>query len=417
MKHLLALALILSLATAACAEDWPRFRGPTGQGLSAETGLATEWSPTSAIAWKTPIPGSGWSSPILSGDRLYVTAAAEKGASLHLLCLDRKTGAVQWDKEVLKQETGNKREENSFATPTPVTDGQRVYVLAFDGSFVAVTMDGEPVWAWREFKFYSQHGLAVSPILYKDLVIAPFDWSSRGPDKYVGWQIPWEEAFVVAIDKNTGKTAWKTKRGPSRIGHVTPLVVSVNGEDQLVSTAGDVCQGFNPTTGELLWTCAGKGETPIPALVAGDGLVFTTPGFGGPPALRAVRLGGKGDITKTHIAWEDPKDVPMVASMIYVKPYLFALADSGVIRCLKAETGEVVWRDRLTGKFWPSPIWAEGRLYCTSDKGETTILEAGPAFKVVGKGTLDEKTMASPAVSQKQIFIRTEKTLWCIGGK
>jgi len=420
MKSAIALLLAATVAAAAYGENWPRFRGPTGQGISTETGLATEWSATSNVAWKTPIPGAGWSSPIVWGDRVFVTTGDDGGASFRLIALDRKSGKVLWNTEVLRQEPGFKLSQNSYATPTPVTDGERVYVLAFDGSFAALTMDGSIVWTNRDvIKFYSQHGLSASPILYNDLLIATIDHSSRGPDKYVGWQKPWDQSFVVALDTGTGKVRWQAKRGMSRLAHITPQVTTVDGQDQLVSAAGDVVQGFDPKTGERIWTVTSRGEGVVPSIVIGEGLVFTASGF--PThvpegaAIRAVRLGGKGDVTATHIAWQDAQDVPSLPSMLYVKPYLYVITERGVLRCLKAATGETVWRDRLGGNYSASPLWADGRIYFTSEQGTTTVIESGPAFKVIAKNVLGEKCCASPAVSGGQIFIRTEGNLYCIG--
>jgi len=415
MRTVLAAAMAVALASLpAAGEDWPGWRGPTGQGLSAETGVPTEWSATRNVAWKTPIPGEGWSSPIVFGDRVFATAATEGGQSFHLLCLGRDDGKVLWDREVLRQPTENKVAQNSYASATPVTDGQRVYVLAADGSLAALAMDGRTVWTNRDFKYYSQHGLGVSPILYGDLVIVPFDGSSRGPDKTVGWQKPWEESVILACDKATGEVRWRAKRGPSRIAHVTPRVLLLEGRAILVSGAGDVIQGFDLATGERLWSATSPGEGVVPSIVLGDGLAFATSGFGS-PTIRAVRTGGTGDVTKTHIAWEQSKDVPMIPSMLYVKPWLFTITEGGVARCLKAETGEQVWRQRLGGNYSASPIWAEGRIYFLGENGETTVVEAGPEFKALARNTIGEKCCASPAVSAGRLFLRSEKHLWCIG--
>jgi outer membrane protein assembly factor BamB len=396
------------------AEDWPGFRGPTGQGISHEKDLPVSWSASSNVVWKTAVEGEGWSSPIVFADNVFVTTATEGGACFRLLCLDRKNGEILWNKEVLRQEPGHKSGQNSYASSTPVSDGQRVYILAFDGSFAAVSMKGDVVWVNRDFKFFSEHGLAVSPILYKDLLIAPLDGSSPGPDRTVGWQKAWDKAVVVALDKNTGKVRWKGRRGLSRISHITPLVVSEGGEDRLISSAGDVVQGFDLDTGERLWTASNKGEGVVPSLVEGDGLVFATSGFGD-PTIRAIRTGGKGDVTKTHIVWESKDDVSKIPSMLYVKPFLFAVTEAGVATCMKGSTGEVLWRERLGGRYSASPVWADGRIYFLSEKGVTTVIEAGPEFEVVGRSELGEKCCATPAFCRKQIFIRTEQNLYCIG--
>jgi outer membrane protein assembly factor BamB len=410
------LAFVLMSANLLWAENWPGFRGPTRQGISQEKDVPTEWSRSANILWRTPVPGNGWSSPIVSDDRVFITTAMEEGASFRLVCLDRRTGKILWNKEVLQQEPGHKSPQNSYASSTPVTDGQRIYVLAFDGSSAAVSMEGDVVWTNRDFYYYSEHGLAVSPILYQDLLIAPFDGSSSGPDKALGWQKPWDQAIIIALDKKTGKVRWKARRGSSRIAHVMPQILSQDGQDQLVSSAGDVVQGFDLKTGERLWTVASTGEGVVPSIVIGDGLIFTTSGFGR-PTIRAIRTGGKGDVTQSHIAWESGDDVPMVPSMLYVKPYLFLITEGGVAKCLVAATGEVFWRNRLEGRYSASPICADGKIYFLSEQGRTTIVEAGREFKVVAQNELQEKCCASPAISQKHIFIRSEDALYCIGNR
>jgi len=250
--------------------------------------------------------------------------------------------------------------------------------------------------------------------LYKDLLIVPFDGSSSGPDKKVGWQKPWDQAVILALDKNTGKVRWRGRRGLSCIAHITPQVLSENGRDQLVSSAGNVVQGFNLKTGERIWTVSSPGEGVVPSIVIGDGLIFTTSGFGD-STIRTVRTGGKGDVTKTHIAWESTEDVSKIPSMLYVRPFLFLVTETGVAKCLRAETGEEIWRERLGGRYSASPIWAEGRIYFLSEKGKTTIVQAGGEFKVLAENELKEKCGASPAVSQKHIFIRSENNIYCIG--
>ncbi len=398
----------------AFAENWPGFRGPSRQGISLEKDVPIEWSETSNIAWKTPIPGEGWSSPIVFEDRVFVTTATDEGVSFRLLCLSRENGAVLWDKEIFRQKAGHKQQFNSYASSTPVTDGQRVFVVAADGSIAGVSMDGAVVWTNRDVDFYSEHGLAVSPVLYEDLLIVAFDGSSSGPDTKLGWQKPWDQAVIMALDKNTGNVRWKGKRGLSRVAHVCPQIFRQDGQDQLVSSAGNVVQGFDLETGRRIWTASSPGEGVVPSVVIGEGLVFTTSGFG-ESTIRAVRTGGEGDVTDTHIAWESTEDVPKVPSMLYVEPFLFLITEGGVAKCFKAATGQVIWRERLDPKYSASPIWAEGRIYFLSEKGTTTIIQAGPEFKVLAQNPLNEKCCASPAISRKQIFIRSEHNVFCIG--
>ncbi len=401
--------------SAAKAEDWPCFRGPSRQGISQEKNLPTQWSATTNIRWKTPIPGEGWSSPIVRGDRVFVTTAVDKGTSLHLICLDRATGKIAWDKELTQQELKYKQQPNSYATSTPITDGQRVYVVVCDGRILAADMDGKVAWTNSDFDYYSQHGLAVSPVLHEDLVIVAFDWSSPGPNKSVGWQTPWDKAVILAVDKNTGNTRWKGSRGSSQIAHVTPQIVSVDGRDQLLSGAGGVVQGFDVKTGERLWNVSSPGEGVVPSVVVGDKMVFTSSGFGEETIL-AVRLGaGSGDITQTHVAWRVKDDVPHVPSMLYVSPRLYSITEAGTVNCRQGATGELLWRERLRGPVSASPVWADGKVYFLSEKGTATVIEEGSQFKVVATNELGEKCCASPAISQGNIFIRSEKALYCIG--
>lgn len=410
----LFLAFILS-AGVARGDDWPWFRGPGRQGISQEKEVPTQWSATSNIRWKTAIGGEGWSSPIVSKDRVFVTTALDGGASLHLICLDRSNGKVVWDKEIARQNAGHKQQYNSYATPTPATDGTRIYVPACDGRVLAVSMEGDVQWTNSDFDhYYSEHGLAVSPVLYEDLVIVPFDWSSPPPDTKIGWQVPWDKAVILAVDKNTGKTRWKGSRGSSRIAHVTPQIARVEGQDQLVSGAGNVIQGFDLKTGEQLWTVDSPGEGVVPSVVLGEGLAFTASGFG-ESRVCAVRLGGRGNVTKTHTVWESRDDVPKMSSMLYVSSRLYLATETGVAKCFKAATGAVLWRERLGAKFSASPVWADGKVYFLAENGKMTIVADSPAFQVVAQNELSEKCCASPAIAPGNLFIRTDKAIYCIG--
>ncbi len=416
MKHLMTiLTLTLALATgAAVAENWPQFRGPTGQGVSRELELPLKWSPTENVAWKTELPGVSWSSPIVWDERVFVTTATDNGESCRVLSLDRKTGKILWDKEVFKQVPRHKQDRNTFATPTPATDGERVYACFGDGSFAALNFAGDIVWTNRDYSFYGEHGLGSSPILFRDLLLMARDGSSDGEDKKLGWQKPWDQSRVIALDTKTGKERWQGRRGLSRISHGTPTIWEHDGSAEVVSEAGDVVQGFDAQTGERRWSSAVIGEGKVPSTVIGDGLVFTAGGWGGKETIKAFKLGGAGDLKETNLVWEQRKGMPKVPSMIYVQPHLFAISDGGIATCMKAATGEVIWQERIGGNFSASPVAADRRIYFTGDNGETTVIEAGPTFKVLAKNALDEKAQASPAISQGQLFIRTEKNLFCI---
>jgi outer membrane protein assembly factor BamB len=404
--------LMLALPAAAVAEDWPLFRGPTGQGVSSETDVPLHWSATENVAWKVEVPGAGWSSPVVAGDRVYLTTATDGGAACRVLAFDRATGRAVWDKEVFRQTIGRLERKNSPASPTPAADGERVYAVFGDGSVACLDRDGAVVWTNRDFPHYSQHGLGASPVLYRELLVMPYDGSSSGPDKQVGWKKPWEEAKLVAFDKATGKVRWVGRRGPSRIAHVTPVVVAVDGRDQLLSSAGDVIQGFDPATGERLWSVYSKGEGVVPSPVWCDGLAVAASGFEA-PTLRAVRPGGKG--REPELAWELTRQVPTIPSGVYVKPHLFTVSDKGVAQCVGAVTGRVVWSERVGEAYSASPVAAAGRVYLLSEAGVTTVVEAGPAFRVLARNPVGERCQASLAISRGQVFLRGEKHLYCIG--
>jgi outer membrane protein assembly factor BamB len=271
------------------------------------------------------------------------------------------------------------------------------------------------VWTNRSYPFYSQHGLGSSPILHRDLLIMARDGSGQGDDKELGWQKPWDQAFILALDTLTGRERWKAHRGLSRISHDVPVVCDHAGKLQLVSEAGDVVQGFDLDTGERLWSSEVVGEGKVPSTVVGEGLVFTAGGWGGRESIKAFRVGAGGESKSGNLVWELRRGMPKVPSMLYLKPHLFATTDGGIATCLKAATGEILWQERLGGNFSASPVSAEGRIYFVSAEGEKIVIEAGPEFKVLARNSLGEKVQASPAISQGRIFIRTEQRLFCIG--
>ena len=400
------------------SENWARFRGPNGQGISKATSLPVSWSAEENIAWKTDIPGEGWSSPIVWNDHVFLTTATEDGKNCHVIAVDRKTGKVLWDKIVLIQKPEQHRHAmNSYATPTPVTDGETVYAV-FSGNFVAMDFDGNIRWVNSDLEFYSQHGMGTSPILHGDLLFLAVDQSSREEPKGIGWLEPWDKGYLLALDKNTGKERWRGKRGMSRLGHATPIVMKVNGKDQIISPAGNVIQGFDPADGKLIWTVASEGEPCVPSPVIGDGLIYSNPSATDP--ILAVRPDGNGDCTATHIAWKQGSGAPMMGSYLYVKPCLYTCADGGNFSCLDATTGEVLWQLRLrTGALNPSPIYADGKIYALSEQGTTIVLKPSDDPKqtaeILSRNDLNEHCRASIAVAGKQLIIRTDNHLWCIG--
>ena len=415
--NLLSLLWALNGACAAVspcfAENWPGFRGPTGQGISHEKNLPLTWSLDENLAWRTDVPGIGWSSPIIWEGRVFLTSATADGTSCHVLCLDADNGNIAWAKEISRQAANRKLAENSHATPTPVTDGHLVYAAFNGGRIVAVDFEGTVAWDWQDNQFVSKHGLAVSPILYEDKLIIPLDGNGPTDINNIGYRTAWDGAFIVALDKRTGQEKWRAKRGLSRQAHVTPMVIEVNGKPQLVSGAGDVVQGFDPDSGRRLWTIESPGEGVVPSIVCGQGLVFTSSGYGS-PTIRAVRLDGHDDVTATHIAWESRANVPLVPSFVYADGLLFCVKESGVAICLDAKTGQTVWKERLGAKYGASPVLAEGRLYCLAEDGSTTVIATSREFKQLAKNSLEGPCKASPAISGGRIFIRSQSTLFCV---
>jgi outer membrane protein assembly factor BamB len=425
MKVAFAFFCLLIATFSARAEQWLGFRGLTRQGISMERNLPLKWSVSENIVWKTEIPGQGWSSPIIWGDRVFVTSATDNGTKCRVICLDRKSGKITWNKEVFDQVPRRKEGKNSYATPTPVTDGQHVFAVFGDGSVAALTVDGSLVWTNREVQFYSRHGLGASPMLHEGLLIMPYDGSNPigTPGNYpqvsdeerLGWQIPWDKSFIAALDCKTGKRVWTAKRGLSRIAHVSPIIVETQDKPIMVSGAGDRLQGFDLKTGELIWSIYAQGEGVVPSPVTGAGMVFASSGFE-KTTLRAVRLANAtGDVTQTHIVWEQKKGVPTQSSPIFVNPYLYAITDGGIATCYAPDNGEVVWQERIGGNHCASPVYGEARIYFLAEDGETTVIGVGSVFKVLAKNPLKEKCQASIAISQGQIFIRGEKNLYCIG--
>lgn len=417
-----AVLVLVMWGAPALAENWPQFRGPTGQGLSTETNLPLEWSATENVAWKTLIPGDGWSSPVVWDNHVFVTAARDKGTTCHVVALDRDSGKVLWDVPVFKQDGKKIQERNSFATPTPVTDGKRVYAFFGGGGAAAVDFNGKVAWTNTANPFYSQHGLGSSPILYKDLLFMPWDHSIRpgpGVDAKVGWQTPWDQAYVWALDKNTGKERYKAKRGLSRISHMTPHIVEVDGKPQLISAAGDVINAFEPETGKPIWWVKTGGEGTTPSPVFAEGMVFSSSGFGTAvpyEAIRAHRLGGgSGDLSEKNLVWEQKRGVPKLPSFLVHDGLLYAVRENGFLQVMNVSDGEIVYNERLNdGTYAASPVLADGRIYILADNGNTTVVQPGREFKELAHNELNEKTQASMAVSNGRLFIRTEKHLYCI---
>jgi outer membrane protein assembly factor BamB len=399
----IALSLLLALFWSGPiiqADEWPQFRGPSGQGHSAEAGLPIAWSESQNVVWKTPVPGRGWSSPVVAGGRVWVTTSVnEKGASLRVVAFDVASGREAVNVEVFRLRSADlTNPKNSHASPTPIVEGDRVYVHFGAEGTAALTTSGEMVWKAR-FDYESQHGNGGSPVLYGDLLIFSCDGS--------------DEAFVVALDKRTGKVRWKTwRRQPWDQAYSTPLVIRIGDRDELVSVGAYRAAAYDPQNGKEIWRVSyADGFSNVPRPVFGHGLVYIATGFQ-QPSLLAVRADGAGDVTKTHIAWTLKRGAPLTPSPLLVGDELFVVNDGGIASCLDAKTGATHWVQRLGGAFSASPVYADGRVYFLSEEGTSTVLALGKEFRKLAESTLDGAILASMAVSERSIFIRTNSHLY-----
>ena len=393
---LLLLLLLLNLPLS----DWPQFRGPTGQGHSDEQGLPLTWSETKNVRWKVAIPGRGWSSPVVQADRIWLTTATDEGKSLRALSIDRNSGAILQNVEIFRLKSPKlTNSKNSFASPTPVVDGERVYVHFGAYGTACLTQSGEIVWKTRLEYDNGQHGTGGSPIVYEDLLIISCDGN--------------DVQFVVALDKLTGKVKWKKSREGYQ-AYSTPLVVSLPSGDQVISPGAFRAVAYEPRSGKELWQVRyGEGFSNVPRPVYGDGLVFICTGFQ-QPSMLAVRLDGKGDVTNSKVEWKLDRGVPLTASPLLVGNELYMVTDNGIATCVDAKTGKEYWRARVGGNHSASPIYADGRIYFLSEEGESVVIAPGQTLKHLTTNQLDGRTLASMAVSGGSIFIRSETHLYRI---
>ncbi len=386
----------LALSAVLWAEDWPQFRGPTGQGLSSEKGLPEAWSEKQNIRWRTAIPGKGWSSPAVLGDRVWVTTATGEGKSLRAVSVDRESGKIVVDTEVFRLgQAGAIHEKNSHASPTPVLEGDRVYVHFGPQGTACLARDGRVVWRVK-LPYAQGHGPGGSPVLYGDLLIVACDGT--------------DVQYVVALDKTTGEVRWRKERN-GLMAYSTPLVVRSEDADRVISVSGRTTVAYDPRTGKELWLVGyGDGFSNVPRPVAGHGLVYICTGFYQPEVM-AVRL------TDGRIAWRNGRATPLTPSPLVAGDEIYFVSDNGVASCLDARTGKEYWRQRLNGNFSASPVWAEGKIYWLSEDGEMTVIAAGRAFRKLAVNRLDGTFLASPAVAGGAIFLRSDRRLYRIGGQ
>lgn len=431
----LSIVAILNSTAAVSASNWPQWRGPDGSGVSTEKNLPTEWSATKNIKWKTPIPGRSHSSPIVWGNKVFITTAiegavvpgakaakhmmgdkeflhpdsvgADRKQSFKVLCLDRATGKILWEQIAFEGTPyDNRHRKSSYAASTPATDGKLVYAFFGSEGLYAYDLKGKLAWKVDLGKLGTVGmGTGTSPILYNNLVILQCDEENG------------EGSFIVALDKNTGKEAWRTPR-KVQVSWSTPLLVQGEKRVELITSGTEAVVAYDPATGKEFWRHKGVESNAIPSPVANKEMVFMSAGF---PAkiVMAIRLGQSGDLTDSaNVSWKYAKGTAYVPSPILYGDYLYLTTDRGILTCLDARSGELKYeggRVPIPATFTASPVAFEGKILLTSEDGDTFIVKAGPKHEILGTNSLGEPVYASAAIADGRIFIRGEKNLYCIG--
>lgn len=415
----LVLALIYSafhVPTSAFSADWPEFRGPTRDGHSEATGLPLEWSSEKNVVWKSALPGKAWSSPIVVGDRIYLTNAVavkdeadpHDARSLRVTALDAKNGSVVWDTEVfaIADPSGaGGHQKNSYASPTPIFEGGRIYAHFGHFGTACLSADGKIIWATQELSYKPVHGNGGCPVIVDDLLI--FDADAA------------EKPSIIALDKTTGALRWKVARetdAKKTFSFCTPLVIEVNGAKQLISPGSNVVCALNPKDGSEIWRVRYNGYSVVPRPVFGHGMIFMSTGFDRPVAL-AIKPDGHGDVTDTHVVWRIEKQVPLTPSMLLIGDDLFMVADKGLVSCVDAKTGVIHWQERVAGPCSASPLFADGRIYIQDEKGAGFVIKAAHNLELLATNDMHEPTLASYAVSGNNFIIRTQSAVYCVGSK
>jgi outer membrane protein assembly factor BamB len=411
-------ACLLANDSAGAGSDWPQFRGPDGMGLAAASNPPLTWAENKNVIWKTAIHGRAWSSPVIFGEQVWVTTATEDGRQLFAVAVDRRTGQILHDLKLFDVAHPQYAHPfNTYASPTPVIESGRVYVtFGSPGTAAIDTRTGKVLWTRRDLECDHFRGAGSSPILFRDLLLMHFDGSDR--------------QYVVALDKQTGKTVWLTRRsidfndlgadgkpeadGDFRKAFATPHVITIGTEPVFISIGSKATYGYDPRTGKELW----KIEEPSSFSgstrpVAGHGLVFYPTGFA-TGKLLAIRPDGRGDVTGSHVAWTVSRGVPNKPSILLLGDLLFMVNDSGIVSALEAKTGQSVWRSRLKGTYSASPVSAAGRIYFFSEEGRASVIEAGRQFKLLAENDLADGFMASPAIDGDALVLRTRTHLYRI---
>jgi len=403
------------------AENWPQFRGPDGTGHSDARGLPLSWSETRNVIWKTAIHDRGWSSPVIYGKQIWLTSANKDGRELYVLCIDRDTGKIIRDWKLFDvAQPQYVHPFNTPASPTPVIEEGRVYItFGSAGTACIDTKTFRVLWERRDIECNHFRGAGSSPVLFGNLLLMHFDGSDR--------------QFVMALDKTTGKTIWQTKRsidfqdldkngklpddGDSRKAFSTPQVEKINGRWEMISLGAKAAYSYDPFTGKELWRVEERGQHSASTRpVIGHGMIFFPTGFA-TGQLFAVRTGGEGLITDTHVAWKVKRAVPNKPSILLVDDLIYMISDTGIAGCIDARSGELVWQQRIGGEYSASPVYADGRLWFFSEDGTTTVLKPGKVFEQLAQNRLDDGFLASPAIAGKAFYLRTRTHLYRIEEK
>jgi outer membrane protein assembly factor BamB len=411
MGMFVAIAFALVAVNLTLAADWPQFRGPNGNGVSPAADVPVRWSASEHVSWKRAIPGAGWSSPVLSRGKLYLTAAvadSTDAVSLRAVCVDAGDGRIIWNVEVFQPDPSDAKQahsKNSLASPTPLVDDDILYVHFGHMGTAALDLKGNIVWTQTELKYRPRHGAAGSPVLVNDLIVFSCDAE--------------QDPFVAGLSRANGDVRWKTKRESSAIkkfSFTTPMVIGVEGAQQIISPGSGFVGAYDPNDGQEIWRVNyGEGYSVVPRPVFAHGLVFVVSGFDQPTLLAIDPKGASGDVTESHVKWTHKKGVPLTPSVLVAGDELYFVSDSGVASCLDARTGKVHWSERLGGNFSASPVCAAGRVYFQSEEGVTHVVAASTSFQPLATNDIEERTLASAAVADNTLFLRSENHLWRIG--
>lgn len=419
--QILLVLLLMSYPVMRAAGNWPQFRGPDGNGHSDARGLPLHWSEARNVVWKTAIHDRGWSSPVIYEKQIWLTSASKDGRELFVLCIDRDTGKIIRDWKLFDVVHPQfVHPFNTPASPTPVIEEGRVYItFGAAGTACIDTKTFRVLWERRDIECNHFRGAGSSPILFRNLLLMHFDGSDR--------------QFVMALDKKTGQTVWQTRRsidfqdldengkpaadGDLRKAFSTPHVERINGRWEMISLGAKAAYSYDPLTGKELWRVVERGQHSASTRpVIGHGMIFFPTGFSA-GQLFAVRTGGEGLITDTHVVWKVKRGVSNKPSILLVDDLIYMIGDTGIASCIDAKSGEQVWQQRIGGEYSASPLYADGRLWFFSEDGKTTVLKPGRVFEQVAENRLDEGFLASPAIAGRAFYLRTRTHLYRIEEK